>query len=229
MARLPRLAVAGALHHVLQRGHDGQAIVRDDADRECLLALLREAALAERVAVHAYAVLDDALHLLVTPTSAAGLGRLMQAGGRRYVRAFNLRHDRSGTLWDGRFRSAVIEPGLLVEAMVHVEGLAQVGAVAGEHGPRSSAAHHLGRRRDPLVSDHPAYWTLGNTPFERESAHAHRLGVGVGTALAARFDAALRSGHAVGSPTFVREVEAAAGRPAQARARGRPRARQNVE
>lgn len=222
MARLPRLAVAGALHHVVQRGHDGQPIVRDDADRERLLALVREAALAERVAVHAYAVLDGALHLLVTPATAPALGRLMQSVGRRYVRAFNLRHGRSGTLWDGRFRSSVIEPALLLEAMFHVECLAQP---VGEAGPWSSAAHHLGRRRDPLVSDHPAYWALGNTPFERESAHAHRLGIGVGPALAARFESAMRSGHAVGAPAFVREVEAAAGRPAQTRARGRPRRR----
>lgn len=229
MARLPRLAVAGALHLVQQRGHDGQAIVRDDADRERLLALLREAASAERVSVHAYAVLDDALHLLVTPATAPALGRLMQSVGRRYVRAFNLRHGRSGTLWDGRFRSGIIEPGLLVQAMIHIEGLAcPNGAAGGEAGSWSSAPHHIGRRRDPLVTDHPAYWALGNTPFERESAHAHRLGVGVDAALVARFERALRSGHAVGAPGFVRQVEAVAGRPVQPRARGRPRVQGRV-
>jgi len=229
MARLPRLAVAGALHHVAQRGHDGQAIVRDDADRERLLALLREAAIAERVAVHAYALLDGALHLIATPATAAALGRCMQAVGRRYVRAFNIRHGRSGTLWDGRFRSSVIEPGLLVDAIVYVEGLAHPAGLPNEGSPWSSAAHHLGRRRDPLVSDHPAYWSIGNTPFERESAHAHRLSAGVDPPLAARFGQALRSGHAVGSPGFVREVEGAVGRPAQAGARGRPALRSKEE
>lgn len=225
MARLPRLAVGGALHHVLQRGHDGQAIVRDDADRERLLALLREAAVAERVAVHAYALLDDALHLLVTPATAAALGRWMQAVGRSYVRSFNLRHGRSGTLWDGRFRSSVIDPGLLLEAMIHVEGLGRPAGGAAEPAPWTSAAHHLGRRRDPLVSDHPAYWVLGNTPFERELAHANKMAAGLSASLAVRFDGALRSGHAVGSDPFVREVERTAGRPAQARSRGRPASR----
>lgn len=225
MARLPRLAVAGALHHVVQRGHDGQPIVRDDADRERLLALVREAAVAERVAVHAYALLDDALHLLVTPATATALGRLMQAVGRRYVRAFNLRHGRSGTLWDGRFRSSVIEPSLLVEVMIHVETRAQPLGALPEHRPWTSAGHHLGRRRDPLLSDHSAYWSMGNTPFERELAHAHRLAVGVSPDLTHRFESALRSGHAVGSPSFVRDVEGAAGRPAQARARGRPKSK----
>jgi len=222
MARLPRLAVAGALHHVAQRGHDGQSIVRDDIDRERLMALVREAAAAEPVAVHAYALLDNALHLVVTPGTAPALGRFMQDIGRRYVRAFNLRHGRSGTLWDGRFRSSVIDPGLLVDAMVHVEGLARVAGSLPDAWPWSSAAHHLGRRRDPLVSDHADYWALGNTPFERESAHAHRLEDGVGPSLPARFERALRSGHAVGMPTFVREIEDASGRPAQPRPRGRP-------
>jgi putative transposase len=222
MARLSRLAVAGALHHVRQRGHDGQPIVRDDVDRERLLALVREAAAAQRVAVHAYALSDDALNLLVTPVTAAALGRLMQAVGRRYVRAFNLRHGRSGTLWDGRFRSSVIEPGLLVESMIHIEGLAEPRGAPPDPASWTSAAHHLGRRRDPLVSDHPVYWNLGNTPFERESAHADKLAAGIDSGLAARFESALRSGHAVGSSNFVREVEGAAGRPAQARPRGRP-------
>lgn len=223
MARLPRLAVARALHHVRQRGHDGQPIVRDDDDRQRLLAMVRESAVAERVAVHAYALLDDALHLLVSPPSAPALGAFMQAVGRRYVRAFNLRHGRSGTLWDGRFRSSVIEPGLLVEAMVHVENLALAMGPPAGLGSWSSVPHHLGRRRDPLVSDHPAYWSLGNTPFERESAHAHRLEAGIGKDLASTFERALHSGHAVGSPRFVNEVEALAGRAAQARPRGRPR------
>jgi putative transposase len=225
MARLPRLAVEGALHHVRQRGHDGEPIVRDDIDRERLLTLVREAAKAERVAVHAYALLDDALHLLVTPATATALGRLMQGVGRRYVRAFNLRHGRSGTLWDGRFRSSIVETALLVDAIVHIEGLARGAGTPAEPWPWSSAGHHLGRRRDALVSDHAAYWTIGNTPFERESVHADRLEAGADPALATRFEQALRSGHAVGSPAFVQEVEGAAGRPAQARPRGRPRLR----
>ena len=110
MARLPRLAVGGALHHVMQRGHDGHPVFRDDADRRLFLSLLSDAARAEAVAVHAYALLDSEIHLLATPAQAANLGRLMQAVGRRYVSAFNRRHQRRGTLWDGRFRSSLIDP-----------------------------------------------------------------------------------------------------------------------
>lgn len=225
MARLPRLAVAGALHQVMLRGHDGQPLVRDRADREALLALLRDAAAAEGVAVHAYALLDHELHLLATPAEAPALGRLVQELGRRYVAAFNRRHGRRGALWDGRFRCSVIDAGLLLDATLHIETLpVRTGRVASAvDWPWASATHHAGVRRDLLITEHPRYWTIGNTPFERESAHAHLLSQGVPDTLRRRLDEALQRGHAVGSDAFVRQVGAAAMRPVQARPRGRPR------
>lgn len=225
MARLPRLAIAGALHHVMLRGHDGQPLARDAADRDSLLALLRAAAVAQGVAVHAYALLDHELHLLVTPSEAPALGRMVQALGRRYVAAFNRRHGRRGALWDGRFRCSVIEAGLLLDAITHIETLAvRAGVVANAmEWPWASAAHHAGARRDPLITEHAGYWALGNTPFERESAHAHLLTRGISDALRQRLEGALRRGHAIGSDDFVRQVGATAARPVQARPRGRPR------
>src|SRR5678815_4899747 len=111
MARLPRLVVPGLPHCVIQRGHNGQAVAVDDADRQAYLRALRDAAATHAVALHAYALLDAEVQLLVTPTGAPSLSRMMQELGRRYVSAYNARHARSGTLWDGRFRAAVIEPG----------------------------------------------------------------------------------------------------------------------
>lgn len=224
MARQPRLALAGALHQVRLCGHDGQAIVRDDEDRARMIGQLREAAAAARLAVHAYALIDSELQLLATPAEAVGLGLAIQALGRRYVAAFNARHARRGTLWDGRFRNSVVDPALLVEATVHVESLPVARGLVAHAGdwPWSSAGHHLGRQREALVSEHPAYWKIGNTPFEREHAHAHFLEQGVAPALAQRFDQALVRGHAVGSERFAQEVAAAAARPVQPRRRGRP-------
>ena len=109
MARLPRLSLAGHPHHVIQRGNDRQAIVRDDQDRERLLALWVEHSRAFKVAVHAYVLMDNHFHLLLTPETAEGLPQMMQAVGRAYVRYFNLRHHRTGTLWEGRYRSSLIE------------------------------------------------------------------------------------------------------------------------
>ena len=98
MARLPRLSIAGLAHHVIQRGHNRQPIFLDDEDRLAYLAALRESAALHRVAVHAYVLMNDHLHLLVTPPTAEALSKMLQAIGRRYVAAFNRRHGRIGTL-----------------------------------------------------------------------------------------------------------------------------------
>src|SRR5437764_337892 len=109
MARLPRLAIAGLPHLVIQRGHNGQIVFADAVDRASYRAALREAAGKAGVAIHAYALLDAQVRMLVTPESPQALSSLMQSVGRRYTAGFNRRHGRSGTLWDGRFRATVID------------------------------------------------------------------------------------------------------------------------
>jgi len=104
MARLPRLTVPGHAHHLIQRGNNRQAIFASDADRQFLIDLLAEHSKACHVAVHAYVLMDNHYHLLVTPSSAHALPKAMQALGRHYVRYFNAAHTRTGTLWDGRYR-----------------------------------------------------------------------------------------------------------------------------
>ena len=230
MARAKRLALAGELHHLLQRGHNRQSVFVDDSDRVSYLSLLRDAAIEYGVAIHAYTLLDAEVHLLATPREALGVSRLMQSMGRRYVAKFNRRHGRSGTLWAGRFRASLIEGAALgIEAVVYVETLqvcsGQTNAAA--DWDWSSARHHLGQRRDPLITEIPGYWALGNTPFERELAHAHKLKEGVDRTLGERLAAAVLQGRAVGSDSFSASVAKRSGIPAQARPRGRPRSAAN--
>jgi putative transposase len=228
VARQPRLSVAGELHHVLLRGHNGQAAFADDTDRAAFVELLREPAARQGVAIHAYALLASEVHLLVTPAEPESLARLMQSIGRRYVALFNRRHARRGTLWDGRFRTSLLDsPTLLLPAMLHIEALpARAGLVdAAPDWPWSSAAHHSGRRRDPLVGDHALYWRLGNTPFEREQAHTLALHEEQQRAEDARFGAAVAKGLALGPAGFVHRMAESLGRPLTPRARGRPAAR----
>ena len=111
MARLPRLAVAGQAHLALMLGHSAQPVFVDDDDRRQFLVALRESALQHGVAVHACALQSTEVLLLLTPAADGALGALMQALGRRYGAAFNRRHGRRGTLWAGRFRTAVVQPG----------------------------------------------------------------------------------------------------------------------
>jgi putative transposase len=226
MARLPRLAVAGLPHHVIQRGHHQQPIVLDDEDRRLFLQTLRESSLAAGVSIHAYVLLDDHVHLLATPREASGLGIMMQALGRRYVAAFNRRHGRRGTLWEGRFRATVIEPErFLLPCMSYIElHPVRHGAVAQpEQYPWSSSAHHYGLRADPMVSDHKLFWALGNTPFDREARYRAVLAQGLSSLQVKDITHATQKGWALGSATFLAGLAAQTPRRVAAKARGRPR------
>ena len=226
MARLPRLAIAGQLVQALQRGHDGEAVFRDAEDARALLSALREAAALHRVAVHAYALLPSQLHLLATPESADGLGLLMQSAGRRYVPRFNARHGRRGTLWDGRFRSTVVEAERhLRTCEVYVETAPVLAGLAeeAEDYPWSSAAHHLGSTTERLVQAHPLDWQLGNTPFEREVARKMLLRRSLPAVDRQRIADAVAGGWALGGAEFVAKVEELVQRRAQPGRPGRPR------
>ena len=217
MARLARLEVPGLAHLVIQRANGGHVVFVDAQDRQDYVAALREAAAAEQVQVHAYALLAAEVQLLLTPAQPGALGRAVQAIGRRYVSAHNRRQGRAGTLWDGRFRAAVVEPGAL-----RLAALQAVDAASAEPG-FTSAGHRSGALRDPMLFDPPEYWQLGNTPFEREAAYRARLAAGVSPAVLQRLRHAALGGWVAGSEAFAAEVAALAARPTRPRPRGRPR------
>jgi len=226
MARLPRLAVAGEAHVVLQRGHGGSAVFLDDDDRRRYLSAMHEAMVKAQVAVHAYALSNDSLYLLATPQTGDSLGRAMQATGRRYSQAFNRQHERTGTLWDGRFRSTVVESGAnFLEAMIFIDQLpVRVGLVESARLYRwSSARHHLGIANDPLLTAGADYWSLGNTPFDRAVAYGRLLDELLAIDKAASIAAAAEKGWALGSSAFVMHIQRLIDRPVAPRPRGRPR------
>jgi putative transposase len=228
MARLPRLAFGGALHVVVQRGHNGQPVFADDVDRQTYLATLRDVMRGHGVALHGYAMLDAEVWLVVQPASRDGLSRAMQALGRRYVAAVNHRHGRRGTLWDGRYRATVIdERTQLLDVLVNVETKPVDAALVAQAGDWkwSSARHHLGLDRDPWLAEHPLLWTLGNTPFERDSAWRRRLDASLPPARRRAIDDAAVMGWALGPPEFVAALAESAGRPVSRRPRGRPAGR----
>lgn len=225
MARLPRLILAGQTHHLIQRGHNRQAIFVDDQDRRKYIDTLREVAMSCKVAVHAYVLMDNHVHLLVTPEDADGLSRLVQAQGRRFVAWFNRRHGRSGTLWEGRFRAAVIESErYFLTCMRYIDlNPVRAGLVSDcREFPWSSHAHYIGERTDPLVTEHPLFWALGNTPFERDAAYKGLFDGEVSAAdQKALTDSALK-GWPLGSNAFLATLADQTTRRVQAGKRGRP-------
>jgi putative transposase len=230
MARLSRLDVVQWPHLLVQHVREGERLVRDEVDRQMLWMAMLDAARQTLVAVHAYAVLDNHFHLVVTPTQPGTLGTFMQAIGRRYVARYNHRHGRTGTLWDGRFRGTVLTPEQhLIDAILFVEThpglhLPPQGVASGvsEFG-YSSVLHHVLHHSDPLVQDHALFWALGNTPFEREGLWRRRLQLGLSFDERAYLAEAMLKGWALVDPAQRAALERATGRRMAPRPRGRPR------
>lgn len=226
MARLPRLTVPGYPHHVIQRGNNRQAIFSASGDYEALLSLLHEHARQAQVGIHSYVLMSNHFHLLATPETADGIPEMMQAVGRRYVRYFNQRQRRTGTLWEGRYKSTLIQAErYLLACMVYIDlNPVRAGMVAdpGNY-PWSSYGHYVGRRHDRLVTPHPLYWELGNTPFAREAAYGELVLSGVtAQQQQALTDSALR-GWALGEADYVAELQRRTERRVSKTSAGRPR------
>jgi putative transposase len=225
MARLPRLTVPGFPHHIIQRGNNRQAIFAGTADYEILLAMFEEHARKLGVAVHAYVLMSNHLHLLATPETSEGIPQLMQAVGRRYVRYFNQRQSRTGTLWEGRYKSNLIQAERYLLACMAYMDLNPVRAgMVREPGdyPWSSHGNYVGRRYDKLLSPHPIYWELGNTPFAREAAYAELVLAGVSDQQQrALTDSALR-GWALGEPDYIADLQKRTQRRVSRTRAGRP-------
>jgi len=225
MARLPRLTLPGFPHHIIQRGNNRQAIFASAADYQVLLDLLDASARKFGVAIHAYVLMANHFHLLATPPSTNALSQMMQAVGRRYVRYFNDTQKRSGTLWEGRYRSTVIQAErYLLPCMAYMDlNPVRAGVVAQARDyPWSSHTHYIGQRTDKLITPHSLVWELGNTPFAREAAYAERVREGLSPVQQAALTAAALRGWALGDPDFVAEIQKITQRRVTKSTAGRP-------
>jgi putative transposase len=225
MARQPRLILPHQPHLILQRGNDNQTIFRDDEDYERFLDWLKECARLYKVAVHAYVLTPSQVILLATPSDQEGLALMMQKAGRHYVPWFNGKHGRSGTLFQGRFRTALVDAAHYLLACSRWVELApvQAGLASSPLDWRwSSHAHHAGVRADALVTDHMLYWSLGNTPFQREAAYTELVEQGYGSQEGELIGTALAKGWPVGSHAFKAELEKKTKRQILPAKRGRP-------
>ena len=228
MARLPRLTLPGYPHHIIQRGNNRQAIFASQADYQTLLNLLLENAQKFKVAIHAYVLMPNHFHLLATPETADGLPQMMQAVGRRYVRWFNDAQGRTGTLWEGRYKSTVIDTDqYLLTCMAYLDlNPVRAGLVANSTETAdyawSSHGHYIGQRVDKLITPHPLVWGLGNTPFAREAAYADLVRGGISASQQTQLtDSALR-GWALGNTNFVKGLQNLTSRRVSKTAAGRP-------
>ena len=225
MARLARVSAPGYPYHVIQRGNNRQRIFTCDADREFMRELLAENATRFDVAIHAYVLMDNHFHLLLTPDSSDGLPKMMQAVGRTYVRHFNDKYQRSGTLWEGRYKSALVQTErYLMACMVYLDlNPVRAGMVTRPQDfVWASHAHYAGMRHDRLVTPHPLVWELGNTPFARESRYRDLVLRGITDEQRVTLGQAVTNGWVIGDSSFVAQLQGQTVRRLSRASPGRP-------
>ena len=210
---------------MIQRGNNREVIFSSAEDYEMLHALLLENAQKFGLLVHAYVFMANHFHLLVTPESGDGLPRMMQAVGRRYVRYFNDRYGRSGTLWEGRYRSTLVQSDrYLLACMAYIDlNPVRAGLVReAKDYDWSSHRRYIGQREDKLVSPHSLFWGLGNTPFAREAAYADLVRAGITPVQQADLTRSALSGWALGEESFVADLQKYTARRVVKKQAGRP-------
>lgn len=174
MPRAPRTVTAGQPLHLIQRGNNRSACFIDDRDRAFYLRSLRDASTRTGCAIHAYVLMTNHVHLVVTPADAMSTARLMQAVGRRYVRHFNDRYDRTGTLWEGRYRSMPIDSERYFLACSRYVELNPVRAGLVRQPasyPWSSFRCNANGNTDPIVTPHAVYEALGALAAVRQASY----------------------------------------------------------
>lgn len=211
MARWPRLVVPGLPLHVVQRGNNRTLTFHSDEDFACLRATLLYASRRSGCRVHAYALMPNHVHLLVTPEDTRGPSRLMQIVGRRYVRYFNARYARTGTLWEGRFRSSLVDSdNYLLACCRYIDrNPVKAGIVDEPTQYRWSSYRHLALgHADPLISPHAVYTALGATPESRQASYRALCENEVAPPLLFMIRSCTTGGGAMGSEDFRAQMEA---------------------
>jgi putative transposase len=215
MPRLPRLFAQEFPSHITLRGNDRQNIFHCDGDRLRFLSCLRDAAERNGLAVHAYVLMTNHVHLLATGQNGASTPKTIQSVGRRYVAYFNGRYQRTGTLWEGRYRSTLVEAENYVLACHRYIDLNPVRAGLAQDPsdyPWSSHRFYALGVPDGLVTPHPVVLGLACTSERMQAAYASMFDRPLEVEILDRIRSCSNKGWALGSPEFCRLVEARAQR-----------------
>jgi putative transposase len=224
MPRQPRAFVDGLPAHVTLRGVDRQDIFFLDGDRTRFLTFLKEGSERHGLAIHAYVLMSNHVHLLATPASPSSLPKVMQYVGRRYVAYFNRRNERTGTLWEGRYRAGLVDSGVYLMACHRYIELNPVRAGIVSD-PRefhwSSFSANALARANALLAPHPEYLALAECPEKRCDAYRSLFEGEIDPEILEMIRACSRRGWPIGDDKFRAALECETGTQATPRRRGR--------
>lgn len=229
MARLPRYVIPGHPQHIIQRGNNRQAIFAADADYAFFCEALIDAAKKHALTVHAYVWMTNHVHLLATPERDDSISKTFQSLGRRYVQYFNHTYQRSGTLWEGRYRATVVDSErYLLTLMRYIElnpvraGMVDQPADYPWSSYRRNALGEIGPNGDWLTS-HIEYLHLGREDADRHHAYRTLFATAVDLGDLAQIRDCTHKGWALGDERFRSEIATLTSRRVASLGVGRPR------
>jgi len=226
MSRKPRFFIPGVPIHAIQRGNNRQAIFFEQADYRWYLNWLKVAADKYHCQIHAYVLMTNHVHLLVTPGNSDSLGRLFQYVGRYYVSYINKTYGRTGTLWEGRYKANIIDQeSYLLNCYRYIElNPVRAGMVdIPENYPWSSYRVNALQGVDSLLRPHQIYLQMGKIESVRKLAYRNLFKTDLDITVLDDFRACLQSGTPLGSEKFKDKIESVLKTSVGQVKRGRPR------
>ena len=225
MARLPRVNPIGVAQHIIQRGNNRQVCFVTEQDFGAYIGWLKEYSKKYQVDIHAWVLMTNHVHILCTPHIEHGIRQVMQSLGRQYVRYFNYTYKRTGTLWEGRYKSCLVEAeDYLLELYRYIElNPVRVNMVAepAEYKWSSYQINGLGKLSE-LCTAHPLYMAIDRQTSRRLASYRAFISERVDKTLIADIRQATNRGMAVGSEEFKKQIEAVTGRRMRPAKMGRP-------
>jgi putative transposase len=218
MPRQPRLVIAGYPCHIILRGNNKSAVF--------FIECLKDAKEETKSKLYAYCLMTNHVHLLIEPLSNDGISKTMQSVGRRYVQYINKAYKRTGTLWEGRFKSSLISrDGYLLACGRYIESnpvRAKMVEKPGDY-PWSSYAHRAEGKSSALLDYDPAYLDLGKTEEERQLQYRSMFLDDISHEELTLIRSTTQRGGLIGDKKFINSITQVLGRSVTLKARGRPR------
>jgi putative transposase len=226
MPRRRRIHLPETPLHIVQRGHNREACFFGEDDYACYRHWLVEALNATGCSLHAYVLMTNHVHLLLTPPSGEAVSRFIMALGRRYVQYVNKTYRRTGTLWDSRYKSSLVQSDrYLLTCQRYIELNPVRAGIVDEpaHYRWSSYRHNALGQTDVLLTPHALYLSLDPSQEQRQASYRALFEHGIDVAQITDIRMALRQSQPLGNSRFVDQIERMTGERREVRPRGRPR------
>ncbi len=226
MARLPRISVSGMTQHVVQRGNNHLPCFFSADDHDLYIDFLEDAIEKHDVALHAYCLMSNHVHLLMTAINVDGISRALQDLGRRYVRSINNKYGRTGTLWEGRYHSCLVEDGqYILDCYRYIETNPVRNGIVIKAEDYSWSSFHCNalNKSDCVVKPHTEYLRLAANPTAQRDRYFELVKQDLSEYQLKSIREATQSNRIYGSDNFIYWIEKELSIRVRKKKAGRPR------